>query len=532
MTMGRSAGNKLRRKLSLTSLLIVLVTLVSLLTSTILLVASYESQKKSLIDTTLNLNLSNAERMSKTVDSLFLTMRGSLRYSADRLSKMDRTKQAQVNEFLELLRNSSHFFNSILLVGADGKVIGNSPKTLGMEGKLLTSPHARTALELRDTYVSEPYISYTSGKLIIFMSEPLYTEEGKYLGQLGGTVYLQEYNMLNTIFENNSHDSSGSFYYIVSSGGHMLFHPDPYRINEDVSGEPVVQRLMNGETGHMQETYDSQPTMLAGYSTAQSSGWGVVVASPKSAVQSQLSDNFRKIIAYTVTPFVVLLLCVILLAQQLAKPFVTLANLMSRAGKDTMELPELRPHWNREADLLTRAVAIAWTNVQKHADELTREASTDRLTGLSNRRFLEITSAQWIAAGQPFSLVVMDVDRFKFVNDTYGHLAGDEVLRRVAQILTANVRPGDVCCRLGGEEFVILLPRTKLEDAFTVAERIRLALESNDAPLAMRVTSSLGIAHYPTQGETWEELLGQADEALYIAKRSGRNKTVVAGNLS
>ncbi|MNC41937.1 putative diguanylate cyclase YdaM [compost metagenome] len=121
------------------------------------------------------------------------------------------------------------------------------------------------------------------------------------------------------------------------------------------------------------------------------------------------------------------------------------------------------------------------------------------------------------------------MDKFKFVNDTYGHLAGDEVLKRVAEILTASIRPGDICARYGGEEFVLLLPRTKPDHALTVAERIRKTLEKSEVPLPMKVTSSQGIAHYPTHGRTREELLGHADEALYAAKHNGRNRTVIFG---
>lgn len=239
--------------------------------------------------------------------------------------------------------------------------------------------------------------------------------------------------------------------------------------------------------------------------------------------------HMRKILAYTIIPFVILLIFVFLLAHQLAKPFVFLADLVNRIGKDNMKVPELKPHWNREADLLTQAVVMAWKDIQKQNDQLAQEAMTDLLTGLVNRRSLEISMNQWIAARMPFSLIVLDVDKFKFVNDTYGHLTGDEVLRQVAGIISANVRPGDVCCRFGGEEFVVLLPRTKAEDAYIVAERIRKTLEKSEVPLAMRVTSSQGIAHYPTHGVSLEELLGQADRALYAAKNRGRNRTIIAG---
>ncbi|MBW4083114.1 sensor domain-containing diguanylate cyclase [Paenibacillus sp. S150] len=523
------AGPKPHKKLSLTLLLIALVTLVVLLTSTILLTASYQSKKKSLIETTLNLNLSNAERMSRTVDSLFRSMRSSMVFSADKLSRLYEAQPEEVNDYLEVMRKSSTYFNSILLVGANGIIRNTSPVSLEMAGKPVESPWAAEALRLRGPYLSEPFTAPLTGRMIVFMSEPLYDGDKQYLGLLGGTVYLQNNNILNMIFgSSNDIDATGSYYYIVSSDGHLLFHPDKERINEDIGSNEVVQELMKGNSGQREAVNIKGIQMLAGYSSVPANGWGVVVVSPVSVIQKELWSQIRTTLAYTLIPFILLLLLAGLLAHQLAKPFVLLADLMNRVGKEKAELPVLEPHWNREADLLTKAVAIAWSDIQKQTDQLTQEAMTDVLTALPNRRSLEITMNQWIAAQVSFSVIVLDVDKFKFVNDTYGHLAGDEVLKQVAGILRASIRPGDVCCRYGGEEFVVLLPRTKAADAYAVAERIRIMLEASDAPLAMQVTSSQGIAHYPTHGNSLAELLEQADRAMYSAKDMGRNRTIIA----
>lgn len=517
-----------KKKLSLTALLIALVTLVVLLTSTILLIASYQSKKKSLMETTLTLNLSNAQRMSQTVDSLFRSMRSSVMFSAETLSREKTLGAEEIDKYLELMRRSSNYFNSIILVGADGKIRNTSPATLDMVGKPINSPLAIEALRLKNSYLSEPYTITPSGRIIVFMSEPLFDGRKQYLGQLGGLIYLQDNNILNMIFGKKDLNAAESYYYIVSSDGHLLYHPDKKRLNEDISTNPIVQKLVQGESGKMLANNTLGVSMLAGYSSVPSNGWGVVVESPESVIQEQLISHLRKTLGYTMIPFLILLMLAILLAQQLAKPFAVLADLMSRVGKEKVELPTLKPHWNREADLLTKAVSIAWTDIQKHTDQLTQEAMTDLLTGLTNRRALESLMNQMISMKTPFSLIVLDVDKFKFVNDTYGHLTGDEVLRQVAGILTASVRPGDVSCRYGGEEFIVLLPRTKAEDAFTVAERIRKTLETSEVPVALKVTSSQGIAHYPTHGHSKEELFERADKALYTAKGQGRNQTVIA----
>lgn len=529
MPITRGAEPKPKKKVSLTLLLMALVTMVFLLTTTILLVGSYQSKKKSLMATALNLNYSNADKMSKTLDSLFRSMRSSLVFSAGKFSGMEAAGPEAIDEYLELMRNSSSYFNSIIRVDASGEVLNNSPASLGMAGSQIVSPPAKDALVLKKSYLSPPYKGSATGRLLVFMSEPLFNKDKQYLGLLGGTVYLQDNNILNMIFGSDDIDETGSYYYIVSADGHVLFHPDKERINRDISKNKVVQQLMKGKSGKIQALNLDGIMMLAGYSSVPVNGWGVVVVSPVHVIQSELLAHLRKIFTYTVIPFIILLLFVFVLAHRLAKPFVVLANLMNRIGKENIELPDLKAHWNREADLLTKAVMIAWTDIQKQTDQLTQEAMTDLLTGLTNRRSLDLSIQQWIAARVPFSVIVLDVDKFKFVNDTYGHLAGDEVLRQVAGILTASIRPGDVCARYGGEEFVLLLPRTKAEDAFNVAERIRQTLEKNKVPLPMQVTSSQGIAHYPTHGRTREELLGKADEALYTAKHNGRNRTVIAG---
>lgn len=528
MPISKGAEHKPKRKISLTLLLMALVTMVFLLTTTILLAGSYQSKKKSLMATTLNLNYSNADRMSKTLDSLFRSMRSDLIYDAYTISGMEAAQPEVIDEYLELMRNSSNYFNSIIRVDAEGKVLNNSPASLGMVGSQLISPPAQEALALQTPYLSAPYKGSTTGRMLIFMSEPLYNKHKQYLGLLGGTIYLHDVNILNMIFGSNVIDQTGSYYYIVSSEGHVLFHPDKERINLDISENVVVQQLMEGKSGEVQALNMRGVPMLAGYSAVPANGWGVVVVSPVSAIQKELLVHLRKTLSYTIIPFILLLLCVFVLAHRLAKPFVVLADLVNRIGKENVELPDLKPHWNREVDLLTKAVVIAWTDIQKQTNQLTQEAMTDLLTGLTNRRALDLSISQWIAARVPFSVIVLDVDKFKFVNDTYGHLAGDEVLRQVADVLTANIRPGDVCARYGGEEFVLLLPRTRPEDAYNVAERIRQTLEKSKVPLPMQVTSSQGIAHYPTNGRTREELLGKADEALYTAKHTGRNRTVIA----
>jgi diguanylate cyclase (GGDEF)-like protein len=157
-------------------------------------------------------------------------------------------------------------------------------------------------------------------------------------------------------------------------------------------------------------------------------------------------------------------------------------------------------------------------------------AYTDTLTSLPNRRRLYEDVYHLIALaeryGQEFCVCLFDLDHFKRLNDTHGHLVGDQVLQEVAQVARLHLRAADLFGRWGGEEFVVLLPQTRLNDAQTALERVRLALHTIALPNVHTITASFGIAAY-LPGETCESLLHRADQALYLAKATGRNRIVL-----
>ncbi|GAA2647992.1 GGDEF domain-containing protein [Paractinoplanes durhamensis] len=159
-------------------------------------------------------------------------------------------------------------------------------------------------------------------------------------------------------------------------------------------------------------------------------------------------------------------------------------------------------------------------------------AITDGLTGLHTRRYFAETlgteCARALRGGEPLSMVLLDIDHFKNVNDTYGHTAGDRVLVEVAHRLRTAVRSGDIVARYGGEEFAVLLPRTSPADAYTVAERLRLDIMRTGVVISptevITVTVSLGLAALPTHTDTPDDLVGLADKLLYASKEAGRNQ--------
>jgi diguanylate cyclase (GGDEF)-like protein len=186
-------------------------------------------------------------------------------------------------------------------------------------------------------------------------------------------------------------------------------------------------------------------------------------------------------------------------------------------------------------ELLARQAGIAIRNAREF--ERTQTLSiTDGLTGSYNYRFLVDTMRKEIGRAnrfaEEFSIIMLDVDGLKEYNDAHGHLRGSAVIRSVAQIVSQKLRSIDMLCKYGGDEFVVVLPRTKKQGAALAAERIRAAIDKHPFPgerVTGNITASMGIASFPEDGGTVEDLISSADKALYRAKRHGRNQVWISG---
>jgi diguanylate cyclase (GGDEF)-like protein len=186
--------------------------------------------------------------------------------------------------------------------------------------------------------------------------------------------------------------------------------------------------------------------------------------------------------------------------------------------------------WQDNEMMLLRTVADQVAVAVNHArlfQQMQHQALTDSLTGCFNRRFFDIQLERDLHFAtrmrQPVSLILLDIDHFKRVNDTHGHDAGDRALRTIADALREEVRGVDTAVRYGGEEFAIILPQAGPEGALVVAERLRSRIERLDVPGVGQITASLGVASFPLDASSRELLVTTADRALYQAKRAGRN---------
>jgi two-component system cell cycle response regulator len=180
--------------------------------------------------------------------------------------------------------------------------------------------------------------------------------------------------------------------------------------------------------------------------------------------------------------------------------------------------------------LLARARTLL--DFKNYLDSCEEAAFTDHLTNLANRRRFERQLEREVARtkryGHPFCLLMLDIDHFKLVNDTYGHEGGDETLRRLGHVLQTGTRGVDTAARIGGEEFAVILTETDFEHGLEVAERLRKTIRETDVNEGGHVTVSIGLAEFNEQLRDGRELYGLADTALYEAKRQGRDRVVAA----
>jgi diguanylate cyclase len=206
---------------------------------------------------------------------------------------------------------------------------------------------------------------------------------------------------------------------------------------------------------------------------------------------------------------------------------------MDQLLADTRQMHGAIISLNQQLDDSQRKIA----QLQQEVDRARADALADVLTGLTNRKGFDLALAACLASSEieqknP-SLLIVDIDNFKRVNDTHGHMFGDKVLRAVAQILKQNVKGKDTAARFGGEEFVILLPETSIEGARTVAENIRSTIERSRIRLnenkqeLTQITVSLGVARY-CSGESASDFIERVDSALYQSKHRGRNQVTLS----
>lgn len=425
--------------------------------------------------------------------------------------------------------------------------------------------------DLHDAVLLSKLVSDPGGEplRLVDVAAPVHDAHGVVTGVLGAHLSWRWAESLRQDQMQPSRANDPVEVFFLNADGEVIMGPGSLRGQVlDTSSARAVRR---GERGAVLETWPDGQTYLTGFVPTQGHeaykglGWTVLVRKEAALAFEPVHELSRQIWLAAIGIVVIYLLLGTLMARWIGAPLHALSVAARRIQARVPDAAFPPEQGYREARELTLALRGLVDDLTTHERELTAMAAgleqrvrertlalseanaqlevlamTDALTGLANRRHfgdqLAREATRAAETGRPLSLIALDIDRFKAINDQHGHPAGDAVLRQVALLLEEQVRASDLLARVGGEEFAVLAVDTGMIEASQLAERLRAAIE-NAGPIAVGraaipVTISLGVVARRIQGgelsRAPERLLAAADDALYRAKRNGRNRVEVA----
>lgn len=513
------------RKLNLLHLILLLTVSTAVLVLGNTFYTSYKTQRALLIEQTLEANQAYANKLAANIEDFLVSAQQQLSFAAHDVLASDQSSQ-QLGHIVERLIKQTNSFNSVVIADSEGRIVAASETVKNLINVKPRSQGALQALQERKPLISKPFQSVgTANRMLIFITHPVFDEQGHYLGYVGGSIYLQEKSVLYALLGEHFHNE-GSSVYAVNQDARLIYHPDTYRVGELVDDSAVVNQVIAKQAGSQQLVNTLGVEMLAGYAYVPSVGWGVVTQRTLQATLSGMNKQMLAVAQHSFPFFVLILWVVWLLSRWIAKPLGQLARSakdLDRLGVDAEILSV--PAWYFEAAQLKRAMLRGLAGLNKKIGQLNLENITDPLTGLVNRRGMQAMLDEWEQRRYPFSVITVDIDHFKRINDEYGHAVGDEVLKYLAKHMQDSSRPDDLVCRTGGEEFILLLPETDANVAYKAAQRLNARVANEISPSIGRpITLSLGVACWPCANMSIAEVMKSADQALYAAKQAGRNR--------
>lgn len=512
------------RVVNLKSLIVFLAFTVAFITLINGLYASYQVQKRQLIEHTLGTNHAYAQKLAQATDNFIAGTYEQLAYSATMIADHFTDVEFLMAE-AERLYKQTNSFNSVTVVDAQGVVLAAAPNTLDIVGSQLTEGGGPEALSQREPMVSRPYLSLANNFLVL-ISYPIFNRSEEYLGYVGGTIYLKKPSIFNDLLGRHFH-RDGSYIYVVDSNKQIIYHPESERVGEYILNNAVINSVVERHSGFIEVINSKGIDMLAGFSPIQRAHWGVVAQRPVDATLAPL-DSLIKAVAFRTLPLALLTFILIwLLASYISRPLQQLAATAVEMDDPNayQKLGQIKS-WYLEVRELKLGILKGLGVVNTKISQLKEDAATDALTGAVNRRSVQVLLETMEQERIPFSVLAIDIDHFKRVNDTYGHPAGDKALVALVRVISQISRAQDVIARVGGEEFLLILPNTPIDLAEVIAERVRSRIAALQIELVGSIQVSIGIA---SSGRKYaaEQVLQQADIALYQAKQQGRNRCEV-----
>ena len=488
------------------------------------LYAAYRVERQTLIQNSLTASRAYSAHVASSIDQFLREAQSRLRYSAARLSGHFDDPTLLVAE-VERLQAQDSGFDAVIVAHASGRVMASSPESLGVDGRMAQASGAQAALRERKPLVSDAYTTI-AGNLVVFVSVPIFDRDGKYLGFIGGSLHLRQGGMLHTLVSGHIYLTDVQIY-VVDTRRALLFHSVEARIGTVVGANPAIDEALRGRDGSVRITDARGQDVLSGFAHIPTAHWGLITQRPIVSVLAPLKTLMTQIVLTTLPLAVIGFLLLWWLSALIARPLRQLAENTNAAGliEGADRIAGIKA-WYFEASNIRQALLHGIRSTQMTVSGLEQASHTDPLTGLLNRRAMDAALAKMEENRQPLAIVALDIDHFKRVNDTWGHDMGDKVLQRLAALMREGSREQDLPCRVGGEEFLLLLPHTDLPAAVDVGERLRRVVEQTPMDPVGHITISLGVTIWPRADLSLEASLKEADELMYQAKREGRNRLV------
>lgn len=447
--------------------------------------------------------------------------------------------QNRLREYLQSLNERFADFGQLMVLDDNGQVVG----TTRPDGSAIKLPDDwLSLLRTEGQFVGIPQWDSSAriGKLLIGV--PINRADGRVVGAFAAELNLAPIAGLMRSFA----PDSSALIFLVTGTGNMIAssHGVTSQVLRTRLPETELTRLNAAPTTSSRYINFQDLDVMGAAAKVPQTDWLVISEISADAAFGQLRQFRNYSILVVLGLLIVVAASAAWLGVIIARPLDRLTKGAAEvaAGDLAVDLPQggggevgyLTSVFNHMVSRLRegrRELDDINEMLQKKNEELERLSITDGLTGLVNHRFLvQRLNEEGIRANRyhhEFSVLMADVDHFKQYNDEFGHPAGDEVLRRVADILRASVRPGDTAARYGGEEFAVVMPETPAAEAFEIAEHVRARVASESFP-GKKITLSIGVAEFPNDADLPHAVIAAADRALYEAKNDGRNRTVQA----
>lgn len=509
-------------KLNLKKLILSLVIFSIATLFVISLIVNYFIQRNQLIGSALAVHEEYAHKIANSTELHFYNIQLELKYSAMVLGQADHDDVKIQQELTRILKQSP-YFDSVGYSDAQGYLQSFAPISLPLKkGQKLTTLGTQLSIQKRDSLITPPYTSNLNN-FVIFISEPVFDQNGTYIGFIGGNIYLKQPNFINQLLT-SQYGFQNNYIYVLDETGRIIFHPDPNRIGDSAQGNTGLETMLTKKAGHLRLINSQGVDNIAGFARIKSPNWTVVSQQPTKQLLDQASNLLTKVILGMLFFYLLIFFIIWRFSYLIAQPLSELADSASQLNQAEAKhnIAQIQP-WYFEVAQFKRALLASAEHFQQTVEELNTIVKTDPLTGFYNRRGMQTFVQRFQNNRTPFSILAIDIDHFKKINDEHGHAEGDRILQLVAEQIQTQCRDQDLCCRIGGEEFIVLLPNAPYRLAQKVAQRILKKRAQEELDVMGKVTVSIGIAHWPSQSEDIDGVFELADQRLYQAKADGRN---------